>query len=182
MVFRHLSVLWMPFWLVPMVALQSVACSWHLKAVVRRRKRRVGGKGHRCSAKPHGSPEPARWVPLPGALTPPSVAVAAPNRVRWPCACVPSRFGHFWPFVTLWIIAHQFPLSMRFSRHECWSGLPCPSPGDLPNQGSNPDLSCLLQWHVGSLIHIHVSFLAGGWFSLPPLGFDQGGSLTVQYF
>ena len=31
-------------------------------------------------------------------------------------------------FVTLWIAAHQAPLSMEFSRHEYWSGLPFPSP------------------------------------------------------
>ena len=29
----------------------------------------------------------------------------------------------------------QAPLSMGFSRWEYWSGLPCPSPGDLPNTG-----------------------------------------------
>ena len=39
---------------------------------------------------------------------------------------------------TLWTIAHQAPLSMRFSRQEYWSGLPCPSPGDLPNPGIEP--------------------------------------------
>ena len=32
----------------------------------------------------------------------------------------------------------QVPLSMRFSRQEYCSGLPCPSPGDLPNPGLNP--------------------------------------------
>ena len=35
-------------------------------------------------------------------------------------------------------IAHQAPLSMRFSRQEYWSGLPFPSPGDLPNPGIKP--------------------------------------------
>ena len=39
---------------------------------------------------------------------------------------------------------HQAPLSMGFSRHEYWSGLSYPPPGDLPNQGSNPSLFCLL--------------------------------------
>ena len=34
-----------------------------------------------------------------------------------------------------WTIAHQAPLSMEFSRQEYWSGLPFPSPGDLPNPG-----------------------------------------------
>ena len=32
---------------------------------------------------------------------------------------------------------YQAPLSMGFSRQEHWSGLPCPSPGDLPDQGSD---------------------------------------------
>jgi len=41
-------------------------------------------------------------------------------------------------FTTLWTVAHQTPLSMRFSREEYWSGLPCPSPGDLPNPGIEP--------------------------------------------
>ena len=35
----------------------------------------------------------------------------------------------------LWTVAHQAPLSMGFSRQECWSGLPCPPPGDLPEPG-----------------------------------------------
>ena len=30
---------------------------------------------------------------------------------------------------------HQAPLSMEYSRQEYWSGLPCLSPGDLPNPG-----------------------------------------------
>ena len=32
-------------------------------------------------------------------------------------------------------VAHQAPLSMKFPREEYWSGLPFPSPGDLPNPG-----------------------------------------------
>ena len=36
-------------------------------------------------------------------------------------------------FVTLWAAARQAPLSMGFSRREYWSGLPCPTPGDLPD-------------------------------------------------
>ena len=43
---------------------------------------------------------------------------------------------------TLWnpleCIALQAPLSMEFSRQECWSGLPFPSPGDLPDPGIEP--------------------------------------------
>ena len=39
---------------------------------------------------------------------------------------------------TLWIVAHQAPLSMGFSREEYWSGLPFPSPGDFPDPGIEP--------------------------------------------
>ena len=48
-----------------------------------------------------------------------------------------SHFSHVQLFVTPWTVAHQAPLSMRFSRQEYWSGLPFPSPGDLPNPGIN---------------------------------------------
>ena len=41
-------------------------------------------------------------------------------------------------FVTPWTVAHQAPLPMEFSRQEYWSGLPLPSPGDLPNPGIEP--------------------------------------------
>ena len=43
-----------------------------------------------------------------------------------------------WPFAIPWTVAHQDPLSMGFSRREYWSGLPCPSPGDLPDPGIKP--------------------------------------------
>ena len=46
-----------------------------------------------------------------------------------------SRFSHVRHFATLWTVACQAPLSMGFSRQECWSKLPCPPPGDLPNPG-----------------------------------------------
>ena len=41
-------------------------------------------------------------------------------------------------FVTPQIVAFQAPLSMGFSRQEYWSGLPFPSPEDLPNPGIEP--------------------------------------------
>ena len=47
--------------------------------------------------------------------------------------CVLSCFSRVRLFAALWTVAHQAPLSMRFSRQAYWSGLPCPSPGDLPN-------------------------------------------------
>ena len=53
-------------------------------------------------------------------------------------ACVLSHFSCLWLFVTLWTIVCQVPLSMGFFRQENWSGLPCPSPGDLPDPGIKP--------------------------------------------
>ena len=41
-------------------------------------------------------------------------------------------------FATPWTVAYQAPLSMGFSRQEYWSGLPFPSPGDLPDPGIEP--------------------------------------------
>ena len=41
-------------------------------------------------------------------------------------------------FATPWAVAYQAPLSMGFSRQEYWSGLPFPSPGDLPDPGIEP--------------------------------------------
>ena len=41
-------------------------------------------------------------------------------------------------FVTLWTVAYQAPQSMGFSRQEYWTGLPFPSPGDLPDPGIEP--------------------------------------------
>ena len=41
-------------------------------------------------------------------------------------------------FATPWTVAYQVPPSMGFSRHECWSGLPFPSPGDVPDPGIEP--------------------------------------------
>ena len=46
--------------------------------------------------------------------------------------------SHVRLFATSWTVAHQVSLSMGFSRQEYWSGLPFPSPGDLPNSGIKP--------------------------------------------
>ena len=52
-----------------------------------------------------------------------------------------SCFSRVQLFSTVWTAAHQAPLSMGFSRQEYWSGLPFPSPGDLPNLGIEPRFS-----------------------------------------
>ena len=56
--------------------------------------------------------------------------------------------------VTLWTVAQQAPLSREFPRQEYWSGLPFPSPGDLPLPGTEPVSSAL----------------AGGFFTAEPPG------------
>ena len=53
-------------------------------------------------------------------------------------AYVLSCFSCVWLSATPWTVAGQAPLSMGFSRKEYWSGLLCPSPGDLPNPGIEP--------------------------------------------
>ena len=55
---------------------------------------------------------------------------------------------------TLWTVAQQAPLSMGFSRQECWSEPPFPSPGDLPEPG----------------IELVSPALAGGFFTTEPPG------------
>ena len=49
-----------------------------------------------------------------------------------------KSLSHVRLFATPWTVAHQAPPSMEFSRQEYSSGLPFPSPGDLPNAGIEP--------------------------------------------
>ena len=53
------------------------------------------------------------------------------------CVCMKS-LSCVQLFATPWTVALHIPLSMGFSRQEYWSGLPFPSPGDLPNPGIEP--------------------------------------------
>ena len=55
------------------------------------------------------------------------------------CMCIPGQLlSRVQLFATPWTVAHQASLSMGFSRQEYWSGLPFPSPRDLPNPGIKP--------------------------------------------
>ena len=58
---------------------------------------------------------------------------------------------------TLWPVARRAPMSMGFSRQECWRGLPCPPPGDLSNPGIEP-------------ASLTSPALAGGFFTTTPPG------------
>ena len=68
------------------------------------------------------------------------------------------------PFVTPWTVARQAPLSMGLPRHEYWSGLPFPPPGDRLDPGIEPTSPV-------------SSALAEGFFTTEPLGKPQN-SLT----
>ena len=60
-------------------------------------------------------------------------------------------------FVTPWAVAHQALLSMEFYRQEYWTGLPFPSPGDLPDSGIKP-------------APLASPAMAGGFFTTEPPG------------
>ena len=53
-------------------------------------------------------------------------------------------FSYVQLFVTPWIVAHQAPLSMAFSRQEYGNGLPFPPPGDFSTPGIEPTLPALV--------------------------------------
>ena len=74
---------------------------------------------------------------------------AVSHTLNMECACMLSCFSHVWLFVTPCPVAYQAPLPMGFSRHEYWSGLPCPLP--FSTQGSNLCLLHLPYWQVSSL-------------------------------
>ena len=65
--------------------------------------------------------------------------------------------SHIGLFVTPWTVACKAPLSMEFSRQEFWSGLPFPTPGDIPQPGLEP-------------IFLAFPSLAGGFFAMVPPG------------
>ena len=73
------------------------------------------------------------------------------------CACMLSHFDGVRLSVTPWTIVHQAPLSMGFSRQESWSGLFCPSPGDLLDLGIEPvslSISCIGKWVLYHLCYL----------------------------
>ena len=63
------------------------------------------------------------------------------NKMCVVCVCLHSNC--FPLFMTSWTVAHQAPLSMGFSKQEYWSRVPFPSPGHLPDPGTEPMSSAL---------------------------------------
>ena len=74
-----------------------------------------------------------------------------------------SCFSRVWPFVTPWTVACQVPLSLGFSRQECWSGLPHPPSEDLPDSGiesmspASPALQAFYCWGTGETLQLSTS-------------------------
>ena len=82
--------------------------------------------------------------------------------------CCSVAVGRVQPFATPWTVARHSPPSMGFPRQEHWSGLPFPSPGDLPDPVVEP----------GSPTS------AGGFFTTEPPGRNRGCylfSLTLSF-
>ena len=100
------------------------------------------------------------------------------------------NFSHVWLFATPWTVARQAPLSLEFSRQEYWSGLPFPSPGDLPDPGIKPgapvlQVDSLPSEPLGkppgkedSVSSVHLNFL-GNSFKIYKINISV--SLPVQY-
>ena len=64
-----------------------------------------------------------------------------------------------------WIVARQAPLSMEYSRQEYWTGLPFPTPGNLPDPGIKPAAPAL----------------SGGFFTTePPQRYWESVGLSVE--
>ena len=70
-------------------------------------------------------------------------------------------------FETPWTVAYPAPPSMGFSRQECWSGLPFPSPGDLHDEGIE-------------FTYFAFPALAGVFFTIEPPGKKALGISSVQ--
>ena len=62
----------------------------------------------------------------------------SPRVTENPSVLVLSRFSRVRLFTTPWTVACLAPLPLGFFRKEHWSGLPCPSPWDLPDPGNEP--------------------------------------------
>ena len=73
-------------------------------------------------------------------------------------------FSRVWFFATPWTVVRQALLSMAFSRQEYWSGLPFPSPGDLPDPGIETQVSCI----AGRFFTTRATREAHHHLSLPP--------------
>ena len=78
--------------------------------------------------------------------------------------CICSHSGVSSSLTSSWTVACQAPLSMGFPRQEYWSGLPFPSPGDIPDSGIEPASLVSPELQVDSLPLSHLGTYYPGYF------------------
>ena len=81
-------------------------------------------------------------------------------------------------FATPWTVAYQAPPSMGFSRQEYWSGLPFPSPGDLPDPGIEPGSAAL----QADALHSEPPGKPAKWKNPFSKGYIQDGSIYLKAY
>ena len=91
-------------------------------------------------------------------------------------------------FAAPWTVAHQTPLPVGFPRQEYWSGVPLPTPGDLPNPGIKPVSPALTCWFFTTKPHLGSPSMNIPWYNqnallcLPPtlsISFRDGGGEVI---
>ena len=99
------------------------------------------------------------------------------NAMQLRCALSLSRGP---TLVIPWTVACQAPLSTGFPRQEYWSGLPFPTPGDLPDPGIEPASLAPLHWQTDSLplCHRESPCLLRSW---PQTDVLQGGRFPASW-
>ena len=80
--------------------------------------------------------------------------------------------------MTPWTVAHHAALSMGFSRQEYWSGLPFPSPGDLPHLGMEPRSPAL----QADSLPFEPPGKPRASCQMPPLEFDSRKCISIKSF
>ena len=84
-------------------------------------------------------------------------------------------------FATPWTLARQTPLSMGFPRQE-WSGLPCPSPGHLPDPGTKLSSPAFQAGSFpGCSDHKESTYNAGDPGSIPGQSSGEGDGYPLRY-
>ena len=97
--------------------------------------------------------------PVPGILqarTLEWVAISFSNAWKWKVKV--KLLSHVWVLATPWTAAYQAPLSMGFSRQECWSGVPLLSPGLLLIPDFITMITCLLTHCMLGIFQVGLYF------------------------
>ena len=83
----------------------------------------------------------------------------------WLCVCACTWAFSISDSTSPWTVACQAPPSMEFSRQEYWNGLPFPTPGDLPDWGTEPTSPASPALAADSLPH-HLGSTLYDWLSI----------------